>query len=156
MLVAVYEVRNNRGVGHVGGDVDANHMVATCVLHVCQWVMAELVRLFHNVSVQEATQAIDSLVERVAPEVWAVNGKLRILDTAFSAKEKTFLLLYHSMRPVAEADLFEWVEHSNASAFRRDVLRKAHKEKLIAYDPKTRLVTLSPKGISHVEDTLLR
>src|SRR2546423_114620 len=25
-LPALYEIRNNRGVGHVGGDVDPNHM----------------------------------------------------------------------------------------------------------------------------------
>jgi hypothetical protein len=25
-LTSLYEVRNNRGVGHVGGDVDSNHM----------------------------------------------------------------------------------------------------------------------------------
>jgi hypothetical protein len=28
MLIALYEIRNNRGVGHVGGDVDPNHMDA--------------------------------------------------------------------------------------------------------------------------------
>src|SRR5579859_6539892 len=26
MLMSLYEIRNNRGVGHVGGDVDPNHM----------------------------------------------------------------------------------------------------------------------------------
>src|SRR5205814_651141 len=41
VLVGLYEIRNNRGVGHVGGDVDANHMDATYVLHAAQWVMAE-------------------------------------------------------------------------------------------------------------------
>jgi hypothetical protein len=29
LLPALYEVRNNRGVGHTGGDVDPNHMDAT-------------------------------------------------------------------------------------------------------------------------------
>ena len=29
MLVALYEIRNNRGVAHSGGDVDPNHMDAT-------------------------------------------------------------------------------------------------------------------------------
>jgi hypothetical protein len=28
MLTALYEIRNNRNVGHVGGDVDPNHMDA--------------------------------------------------------------------------------------------------------------------------------
>src|SRR5215831_12151768 len=41
LLPALYEVRNNRGVGHVGGDVDPNHMDATFVLASCSWVMAE-------------------------------------------------------------------------------------------------------------------
>ena len=35
---------NNRNVGHVGGDVDPNHMDATGVLAQCNWVMGELVR----------------------------------------------------------------------------------------------------------------
>ena len=32
LLPALYEIRNNRGVGHVGGDVDPNHMDAQAVL----------------------------------------------------------------------------------------------------------------------------
>src|SRR3712207_4123890 len=28
VLIAVYELRNNRAIGHVGGDVDPNHMDA--------------------------------------------------------------------------------------------------------------------------------
>ena len=35
ILPALYEVRNNRGVGHAGGDVQPNHMDATLVISVC-------------------------------------------------------------------------------------------------------------------------
>jgi hypothetical protein len=31
VLPVLYEIRNDRGVGHVGGDVDANHMDAEFV-----------------------------------------------------------------------------------------------------------------------------
>ena len=31
----LYEIRNNRGVGHVGGDVDPNFMDATAVVNTC-------------------------------------------------------------------------------------------------------------------------
>ena len=34
MVIALYEIRNNRGVGHVGGDVDPNHMDATAVVAI--------------------------------------------------------------------------------------------------------------------------
>jgi hypothetical protein len=45
-LQSLYEVRNNRGVGHVGGDVDSNHMDATFVVSITNWILAELVRSF--------------------------------------------------------------------------------------------------------------
>lgn len=45
MVIALYEIRNNRNVGHVGGDVDPNHMDAVCVLQIAKWIMAELVRV---------------------------------------------------------------------------------------------------------------
>src|SRR6267154_5938231 len=43
VLVALYEVRNNRGVGHVGGDVNPNAMDARLVLESSKWLVAELV-----------------------------------------------------------------------------------------------------------------
>ncbi len=155
MLVAVYEVRNNRGVGHVGGDVNANHMDATCVLHMCQWVLAELVRNFHTTTTEIASKLVDTLVERVAPMIWSVDGKYRVLDTSLSMKEKTLLLLYHHSGSVLESDLCSWVEHSNASVYRRDILRRMHSAKLVEYDPATKRVTLSPTGIAFVEQKLL-
>jgi hypothetical protein len=155
MLTAVYEVRNNRGVGHVGGDVSANHMDATCVLHMCQWILAELVRIFHTATTDIATQAVDALVERIAPAIWQVDSKYRVLDTSLSMKEKTILLLYHHAGPIQEGDLCTWVEHSNPSVYRRDVLRQMHSDKLVEYNQAMKLVTLSPKGIVHVEQRLL-
>src|SRR5687768_6834774 len=40
MIIALYEIRNNRGVGHVGGDVNPSHMDATAVLYMSKWMMA--------------------------------------------------------------------------------------------------------------------
>src|SRR2546423_9437344 len=79
MLVALFEIRNNRNVGHVGGDVDPNHMDAVCVLQMSKWIVAELVRVFHNVDVDTATEIVDTLVERETPLIWEVNGLKRVL-----------------------------------------------------------------------------
>jgi hypothetical protein len=51
-------------------------------------------------------------------------------------------------------NIFGFVEHSNASVFRRDVLRPAHKARLIEYDEGSGDVTISPLGIEHVEEVL--
>ena len=155
MLLALYEIRNNRGVGHVGGDVDPNHMDATCVVEISKWLLAELVRVFHDVSTEEATAVVDVLIERTLPIVWNVGENLRVLDPDMSMRDKTMMLLYHCRDPVPESDLCHWVEHSNPSVYRRDILRKAHKAKLVEYNSGQGTVELSPLGIKQVEVMLL-
>jgi hypothetical protein len=156
MLIALYEIRNNRGVGHVGGDVDPNQMDATCVLQMSKWVMAELVRLFHSIDTDAASSAVDAIVQRILPIVWDVDGTLRVMDTSLKMKEKTLVLLYHHHpQAVAEGDLFEWVEYSRPSSYRINVLQPLHKERLIEYDAKRRIAIISPKGIEYVEDCIL-
>jgi hypothetical protein len=155
MLISLYEIRNNRGVGHTGGDVDPNHMDATCVLETAKWIISELVRIFHNVTSMEATAAVEGLVERTLPIVWEVNGKFRVLSPSMTMKDKTLVLLYHSTGPVDEVTLCSWVEHSNAAVFRRDVLKRAHKNKLIDYDQKGKTAQISPLGIEYVETSIM-
>src|SRR5690606_29767773 len=71
-LVLLYDIRNQRGVGHIDGDVDPNSMDASAVVAIASWVMAELVRIFHNVSTKEAQDTVDALIERKTPLIWEV------------------------------------------------------------------------------------
>jgi len=155
MLTALYEIRNNRGVGHVGGDVDPNHMDAVCVLQMSKWVVAELIRVFHNVSTQEATDVVEALSDRELPLIWQVDDVSRVLDNSLSMMDKTLVLLYAEPSGVSEANLVNSVEHSNTSIYRRDILRRAHKKRLIEYNVTTKKSIISPLGIRHVETTIL-
>ncbi len=155
MLIALYEVRNNRGVGHVGGDVDPNQMDATLVLYKSKWVVAELVRVFHDISTEEATLVVEALTEREIPTIWSVNDKKRVLKGKLTMKKKTLLLLHSENNPVSENDLVSWVEHTNASIYRRDILIPGHKNRLWEYDKARKKITLSPLGIAYVEENLL-
>lgn len=154
MLVALYEIRNNRGVGHVGGDVNPNEMDSKVVLEMSKWIMAELVRLFHNLTTEEAATVVESLVERTIPVVWVTNGRRRVLKHDLQKKDEVLLLLYSTPGAVSEEDLLEWVEHSNASVFRDKVLRRLHKNRLIEFDEADGKARLSPKGVAYVEQNL--
>src|SRR5256885_11004586 len=46
---------------HVGGDVDPSHMDAVVVLSMANWIMAELVRVFHGLKGADAQQVVDTL-----------------------------------------------------------------------------------------------
>jgi hypothetical protein len=154
VLVALYEIRNNRGVGHVGGDVDPNHMDAVLVLEMAKWLMAELVRIFHDVDIATATAVVDAIVERTVPIIWEVGGQRRVLDPTLTQRDRTLLLLYASAGSVDETDLISWIEARSPSAYRRDVLRKLHRERLVEYHAATNTVRISPLGLDYVESNL--
>lgn len=154
-LPVLYEVRNNRGVGHVGGDVDPNFLDATAVYSLASWILAELVRIFHQVSTDEAQQIVDALVERNIPLIWEFEGGRRVLDPKMPKADQALVLLYQTTSWVSEEDLVKWVEYSTLSMFRTRVLEPLHNERLIEYDKKQRRVKISPVGIKRVEDKLL-
>lgn len=103
-------------------------MDAVCVSQMSKWIVAELIRVFHNVSTEEATDAVDALSDRELPLIWQVNGVSRVLDNSLSMLDKTLVLLYSEPSGINEAELVSYIEHSNPSVYRRDILRKAHKK----------------------------
>ena len=155
VLVPLYEVRNNRGVGHIGGDVDPNFMDATLVIHQSSWVMAELVRIFHSVSIAEAQEAVRQLTALRHPMIWvASNGQKRILRTDLQAREKILALLYGEIHPVGVSVLQEWIGYKNSTNFKK-VLQRLHDKRLIEFDVTQQAVELSPRGATEVEDAEL-
>lgn len=156
MLVALYEIRNNRNVGHIGGEVDPSYMDATVVLYMSKWIMAELIRIFHSTDTEKASKAVEDLVEREIPVVWKTNGTLRVLDTTLTMKDQTIAILYHSRDGEKESDLVNWLEYSNKSVYRRSVLKKAHRERLLEYNEKSSQVVISPKGMKYAEEKIFQ
>lgn len=154
ILVALYDVRNRRGVGHVGGEVNANHMDATFVLHTTQWVMAELVRMFHSTDIKTATTVVDALVDRTVPLLWEVGGVTRILDPAMSLADGTLLLLHASPQGRTDKSLAESLEQDRLSNYKR-VLARLHQSRLIEYDRQSGLAVISPLGVQEVEERIL-
>lgn len=154
MLIGLYDIRNNRGVGHVGGDVDANHMDATYVLHAVQWVMAELVRIFHQTDVDTATKTVDVLVDRTVPLIWEVNGKRRILQPLMRLADKTLLLLYGATNGATDEALASDLKHRRLRDY-KSVLRALDEDVLVEYDEETGHAQISPTGEADVEDRLL-
>ena len=156
ILTALYEIRNNRNVGHVGGDVDPNYLDATAVLSMSSWVVAELVRVFHNVSTKEAQESVDALIERKLPVIWEVGSVRRVLDPKMPARDQVLLLLYQKPGSVSEKDLASWVEYSSLAMFRTRVLRPLHTARLIEHDNASGTARISPKGAKEVEERVLK
>ncbi|MDQ6860813.1 MAG: hypothetical protein M3032_06620 [Verrucomicrobiota bacterium] len=151
MLPALYEVRNNRGVGHVGGDVDPNFMDATVVVAIVKWVVAELVRIFHNVSIAEAQTVVDSLAEVTLPMVWSEGGMKRVLNPEIALKKQILMLVGSTPAKTKATDLERWIEPKSQGYLMR-ALRGLHSDRHVEFDETEGVVQLLPPGAKLVQE----
>lgn len=151
ILPALYEIRNNRGVGHAGGDVDPNHMDAVAVLGMANWVMAELVRVFHGFTTQEAQILVDSLAERRISLVWEGETVKRVLNPELPLKDQLLLLIGTCSSPLETQSIFEWSGYGKKPYFFR-LLRTLHRERLVELSNDETTIQLLPPGSLYVEN----
>ena len=147
VLPSIYEVRNNRGVGHAGGDVDSNYMDATFVVNNCSWVLGELVRVYHNVSVGEAQSIVDGITRRRIPLIWEGKGVRRVLDPKLNLRRQILVLLATSAGPVLASDLLMWTECQSRGYFKTQ-LRGMHRQRLVEFSVNEDCVEILPPGDS--------
>ena len=153
----MYTLRNKRGIGHVGGDIDANRVDALTILHAADWTICEMIRLYHGLSLEEAQDLVDNLTQRKLPMVWEVAGKRRVLREGLGAADETLLLLYwQDESAVLAEDLCEWVEYSELYHYKKNVLGKLHSARLVEFDRDSDAVHLSPLGVLRVENDVLK
>jgi hypothetical protein len=128
----VYDIRNKRDAAHLGDHIDPNLQDATLVMVCCDWVMAEFVRLLHNVGADEAHRIIDSLVERKCPAVQSFGDFLKTLNPALGPTDRLNVLLYERAATGAtEIELQSWLKPSQRRNLRRTLLAMEHEKDLI-------------------------
>lgn len=150
MLPPLYEIRNNRNVGHVGGDVDPNPMDSQAVVIMCSWILGELIRVFHNVSVNEAQKAVNFITSRKIPLVWETEKVKRILNPDIPLKDQILLLIGSSPSKTKVEDLFLWIEYKDKGYFLKS-LRGLHKKRYIELSSIETEVELLPPGSIYLE-----
>src|SRR5206468_4318740 len=93
-LRLVYDIRNKRDAAHLGDGIDPNLQDATLVIGVLDWVLAEFIRLYHNVAADQASKIVHGIVKRVAPVVQDFYGFLKILNPKLGVSDHCTVLLY--------------------------------------------------------------
>jgi hypothetical protein len=150
LLPALYEIRNNRGVGHTGGDVDPNHMDAVAILSMSNWIMGELLRVYQNIDVEEAQILVDFVTERRIPIVWQSEDIKRVLLPDLPIPDQILLLVASSSSKVTFDELLKWLDYSNKQYFKK-ILQKLHNDRFIEYNQIKNEIEILPPGSAYVE-----
>lgn len=149
-LRLVYDIRNRRDAAHLADGIDPNLQDATLVVTVLDWVLAEFIRLVHNVAPDEARNVVDSIVARVAPVVQDFNGFLKVLNPDLQASDFLLVLLYQRGAVGATfSELGQWVRPTMHSNLLRTLRTLTHQKGFTHFDGTRYFITRS--GQNEVE-----
>lgn len=150
ILPALYEVRNNRNVGHVGGDVDPSRMDAGFVVETAKWVLAELIRVFHSTTPEEADRAVQQLATITVPAIWDGEDIRRVLNPKTSLKNQVLLFASTASGGTTLEELERFIEPKTAGYLTRTV-KSLHSKRLVEFTEGNGLVRILPPGAKEVE-----
>ncbi len=149
-LRLVYDVRNKRDAAHLADGIDPNLQDATLVVGVIDWVLAEFIRLYHNIDADMASKIVDGIVKRVAPVVQDFNGFLKVLNPKLQASDHCLVLLYQRGEDGAtEQELSRWVRPKMRANLRRTLGELIHRKDLAHFNGSRYLITRA--GEQYVE-----
>jgi len=153
-LQVIYDTRNKRDVGHVGGEVDSNFMDATLSISLCNWVTGELLRLYYTSDINEATKLVNTLIKIQIPIVQEFEGVIKILDPSLSIPDKIVVLLYHKGEfGAAEDDLKRWIKQPIRTDYWNTTITKLEVEKALIHCDGFKCY-ITERGIRYVQDNI--
>lgn len=142
-LRLVYDIRNKRDAAHLADGIDPNMQDATLVVSVVDWILAEFIRLYHNVPADEAKKIVETIVARTAPIVQDFDGFLKILNPGLNAGDWCLVLLYQCGASGATFDqLSEWVRPDMRTNLKRTLDRLVHDKAFVHLTGTTYRITL--------------
>jgi hypothetical protein len=105
----VYGIRNTRNNGHVKEDIDPNLQDATAVLSMLDWILAEVVRVWHGVSPAQASEMISGIVTKELPVVEVINGSPYLAGTPSGRDHILILMYWAGGESVTKSELRTWL-----------------------------------------------
>ncbi len=153
-LKSIFNIRNKRGVGHVGS-ISPNKMDATLIFYSVKWVLAEIIRLTSGIAIKETQEIIDAIAERNIDVLWKGENCQRILNSKISAKNQVLILLFDESPKKAE-DMRLIIEYQNKPNFLKLVLKPLHKLRFIEYNENDQKCWITPLGKVEAEKLILK
>jgi len=152
-IQVIYDIRNKRNIGHVGGDIDANFTDATLSYTLCNWVVAELLRIYYTSDIQTAQKLVNDLVKIKIPIVQEINGFLKILAPKMSIANKILSLLYcMGSEGATKTQLKTWIKKVNESTFQSSLSRLEYDKAFIHIQED--IVLITDAGTKFVEEKI--
>ncbi len=153
LLVSIYGIRTRRNVGHVNGDVNPNFADSTLVMTVCDWVLAELVRITFQCNIDRAQAMVDDLLQRKIPMLEEFGEDLKILDPTLSVPDRILTVLYKRGKQGADVgEVKRMLKIAGGGSFSSALSKLEHDRAFIHRSGNTCWITTP--GRKHIEENV--
>ena len=141
-LRVIYDIRNNRDAAHLADGIDPNKQDASIVLACSNWILAELIRIYHSVSADEAQAIVNNLIEKRVPAIQEFNGFLKTLNPTWTIKDRILAILYHrGSQGATRKELSGWLKPSQRTNLSKALYELDHEEDFIYRDKERCYIT---------------
>jgi len=148
ILRAIYDIRSKRGVAHVK-DINPNFMDSIFVVTACDWILAELIRLFSKEDPNKVQKIIESIAARKVPIVEEFGEQLKVLNPNLSVKDKVLLILYYKCPDyVSVQNLKNWIKTKTSTHVTTVLNQLEGEDKIHKHNDEIKITKL---GIVYVE-----
>lgn len=145
----IYSIRSRRGTAHKS-EVSPNYIDSEVVVSICDWILSEFLRIYHNSNIAEITNIVNKLVDKKIPIIEEFDNGLVILREGLSIKDQILIVLYYFYpNPVTTEELIKLLKCKYSQQITSN-LRTAEGKKLIHRDGKEN--TITKLGIKLVEE----
>src|SRR5262249_46494550 len=141
------DIRNKRNVAHLGS-IEIGLQDSGLVVHILDWVMTELVRLYHNVPAAEAQKIIEDIVKKEIPAVQVIDGFPRLLKDVPGTDHILLLLYREGAGGVEVSQLRAWLPDNHRKNYARNAKTLNDRHQI---HPSGNKVFLTDLGIAEVE-----
>ncbi len=154
-LDILYDIRNNRNVGHPSGDIDENYSDAVLSLSLSSWTLVELLRLYYVGDINQAQQLVNELVRIRVPLIQDFDGYLRVLDPKLPLRKKIIgLLLHRSAEGISKSDLCSYLKHNHPPNNVGRSLTSLVRSALVHFDEVAKLYYITDAGTTWAENNI--
>lgn len=141
-LRLVYDIRNQRDAAHLADGIDPNLQDATLVAATLDWVLAELIRIYHNIPADDAQRIVEDLVTRIVPVIQDFNGFQKVLNPSLRVSEHCLVLLYNRGGQGATfEELRSWVRPAMRGNLQRTLIRLTNERDFVHFDESKYYIT---------------
>jgi len=149
ILITIYKLRSARGGAHQSDEVSPNYIDATYVYTCCNWIVCELLRLYHDSDIDKVYKLINSIIKLEIPLLEEIDGETIILKDELTIRDQILILLRSKYSERIPVDVIKKAVKTKNPRSITNELNRMVKSKLLHRNEEG--VVLTSKGLKEAE-----